>query len=247
MGGQSHITTRGKSKVSIRQIARVWEDSPYKDASLLIHLAIADFVNDDGEGFCSWKQIQAKARVSRRTVASTLERMKTDGAIEVVEEARHHRATVYRLRWGADIAPRPTPEVQSATPEVQSATPGVQNYGPLPSYTSVLSLRPNNVDAEQAAHRLADLIENNGSRKPTVTEQWVTEMDRMHRIDGRTWEEIRGAIEWSQSHEFWASVILSPKKLRAKFDQMRLQAARDKRTKTATAYEKFMTEEGTLL
>ena len=71
----------------------------------------------------------------------------------------------------------------------------------------------------------------------------------MHRIDGRTWDEIRGAIEWSQAHEFWASVILSPKKLRAKFDQMRLQAIRDKRNAAANAYEKFMAddEEGSLL
>ena len=76
--------------------------------------------------------------------------------------------------------------------------------------------------AQQAADRLAVLIENNGSRRPTITDAWLLDLERMHRIDGRTWDEIAGAIEWSQRHEFWASVILSPKKLRAKFDQMRL-------------------------
>lgn len=87
-------------------------------------------------------------------------------------------------------------------------------------------LRSASLDAEQAAKHLADRIGNNGARTPTVTPAWVAELDRMHRIDGRSWDEIRGAIDWSQSHEFWASVILSPKKLRAKYDQMLLQAKR---------------------
>lgn len=44
--------------------------------------------------------------------------------------------------------------------------------------------------------------------------------------DGRTPEQIRAAIDWCQDHEFWRGVILSMPKLRAKYDQLRLQAQR---------------------
>lgn len=45
-------------------------------------------------------------------------------------------------------------------------------------------------------------------------------------VDGRTPEQIHAAIEWSQDHDFWRANILSMPKLRAKYDQLRLQAGR---------------------
>lgn len=74
------------------------------------------------------------------------------------------------------------------------------------------------------AQLLADLIESNGSKRPTVSKQWIQELERMQRIDGRTLADIEAMIRWSQSNTFWRANILSPKKLRSKFDQMRLQA-----------------------
>ena len=84
--------------------------------------------------------------------------------------------------------------------------------------------RPTPPEATQLAQLLADTISSNGSTPPTITSSWTTEIDRMHRIDKRTWEEIAGAIKWSQADTFWRTNILSPKKLRKHFDRMRLQA-----------------------
>lgn len=83
---------------------------------------------------------------------------------------------------------------------------------------------------EQArlAELLANLIEANGSRRPIVSEGWLATLERMHRIDGVSWPDIEGAIRWAQADEFWQANILSPTKLRAKFDQLRLQAQRKK-------------------
>ena len=77
---------------------------------------------------------------------------------------------------------------------------------------------------------LADLIEANGSKRPTPGDRWISTIDRMIRLDHRTPEQIEGAIRWSQNDDFWQSNILSPEKLRKQFDRMRLQAGRDSRS-----------------
>lgn len=86
------------------------------------------------------------------------------------------------------------------------------------------------VDLRDEPTRLAELfatlIEANGSTRPTVTDTWKTTLERMHRLDGRTWVDIEAAIRWAQADEFWRANILSPAKLRTKFDTLRLQASR---------------------
>lgn len=79
-------------------------------------------------------------------------------------------------------------------------------------------------EALRLSNLLADLIEENGALRPKVTEAWWQSVDRMMRIDKRTPEQIERAMRWSQAHEFWRSNILSPRKLREKYETLRLQA-----------------------
>lgn len=74
--------------------------------------------------------------------------------------------------------------------------------------------------------RLADRIEGNGSKRPTITKRWLDAARLMVDRDGRTVDEIAGAIDWCQQDAFWMANILSMPKLREKFDQLRLQASR---------------------
>lgn len=88
-------------------------------------------------------------------------------------------------------------------------------------------IRTNKNFSEQclnACNLLADLIADNGSKRPTVTQGWITDMDKLNRIDQRTWQEIEHIINWSQNDSFWRTNILSPGKLRKQFDQLRLKA-----------------------
>ena len=55
-------------------------------------------------------------------------------------------------------------------------------------------------------------------------------MDKLIRIDLRDALEVEACIRWSQADDFWKSNILSPAKLRAKFDTMRLRAMRDQQS-----------------
>lgn len=77
---------------------------------------------------------------------------------------------------------------------------------------------------------LADLIEGNGSKRPSDAQVngWRREVRLMVDQDGRSLTDIEAAIRWSTQHPFWRSNVLSMRKLREQFDQLRLQAQRDK-------------------
>ncbi|GGW68166.1 hypothetical protein [Streptomyces griseoloalbus] len=85
---------------------------------------------------------------------------------------------------------------------------------------------PERDDVERLCTHLADRIAANGSKRPTITKAWRTAARLMLDKDGRTEEQVHGAIDWCQNSEFWRSNVLSMSKLRDKYDTLRLQAAR---------------------
>lgn len=78
----------------------------------------------------------------------------------------------------------------------------------------------------------ADSLESIGCKRPTITKAWLTDLDKMIRLDQHTPEQIRAAITWAHADDFWAGNILSPKSLRAKYEQLRLKATAQTRTDT---------------
>ena len=93
--------------------------------------------------------------------------------------------------------------------------------------TNELNTRTYGDEIHTACNLLADLIESNGSKRPVVNDRWLSDMERLHRIDERSWEQITKAIEWCQADEFWRGNIMSPGKLRKQYDQLRLAAQRN--------------------
>lgn len=79
-------------------------------------------------------------------------------------------------------------------------------------------------EAYQAAVYLDEQIRARyPSQKPAREGQlqaWALEFDRCHRLDGRSWEEIRRVLEFSQRDSFWQSNILSGGKFREKYLQL---------------------------
>lgn len=72
--------------------------------------------------------------------------------------------------------------------------------------------------------KLADYIERNGSRRPTITKAWVSSARLLIDNDKREPQEVHRIIEWCQQDSFWKTNILSMPKLRDKYDQLRLKA-----------------------
>jgi hypothetical protein len=84
--------------MSIRIMTWVWQHSPYSGERLLLHLALADFANDEGVCFPSHSTLAKKARCSNGWVSQTIKQMISDRLIEIVEPAGQGRGKVGRYR-----------------------------------------------------------------------------------------------------------------------------------------------------
>ena len=79
-------------------------------------------------------------------------------------------------------------------------------------------------DVDGLCSLLADLIEGNGSKKPTITKAWRDSARLMLDRDGRDATQAEWLIRWSQKDEFWRTNILSMPKFREKYDQLRIKS-----------------------
>lgn len=74
------------------------------------------------------------------------------------------------------------------------------------------------------AKYLFELIKgNNPKQKEPNFDSWANEFRLMRERDNREAKEIKDVIDWCQADPFWQGNILSPKKLREKFDQLTIQ------------------------
>ena len=68
------------------------------------------------------------------------------------------------------------------------------------------------------------ILKNNSKAKKPNIQKWADVINKLMRIDGRSKEDIKLVIDYSQSNDFWMGVILSPTNLRKHFDKLYLQA-----------------------
>ena len=70
-----------------------------------------------------------------------------------------------------------------------------------------------------------------GAKVPTTQkekEAWCVHIERMKRLDNRSEEDIRTALEFAVTDVFWKSNIRSTKKFREKFETLIVQARRSR-------------------
>lgn len=125
-----------------------------------------------------------------------------------------------------DDLPESGPESPPIPPEPEPEPLYVSPNGETSRRRDLEPVAPPREDVERVCEHLARRIAENGSKTPTITKGWRDAARLMLDRDGRTEQEVHGAIEWSQADEFWRGNILSLPKLREKFDQLRLQAQR---------------------
>ncbi|MGW2594821.1 hypothetical protein ACWCXC_31775 [Streptomyces sp. NPDC001515] len=109
-----------------------------------------------------------------------------------------------------------------------------------PVGATITQIRP---DVEQACTLLADLMEANGCRRPTINKEWRDAARLLIDKDGVALEDVLGAIRWSQANDFWKSNIHSMPKLRKQYDTLRLQAQRGRVQPAAPTAPRHMTDE----
>jgi hypothetical protein len=106
------------------------------------------------------------------------------------------------------------------------------------------------VDQKLTQHLIDLMLENNPNSSiiKRLTEKrqldWMNQCRLMRERDGRTPEDIRLMIDFSQTDEFWKSNILSMPKLREKFDQLWLKAQNKVKQSPFSGIKEWLEERG---
>lgn len=79
-------------------------------------------------------------------------------------------------------------------------------------------------DVDRLCDLLADLVEANGSKRPTITKSWRDAARLMLDKDGRDPEKAERLMRWCQQDEFWRGNVLSLPTFRDQYDRLRLKA-----------------------
>lgn len=87
----------------------------------------------------------------------------------------------------------------------------------------------------QCAEWILALVETiKPSTAKTDLAPWANDVRLMRELDGRSHREICELFKWASRDAFWCSNILSPKKLRAKWDTLSMQRSAGNRKTTTT-------------
>ncbi|ACO30485.1 phage replisome organizer N-terminal domain-containing protein [Bacillus cereus] len=78
-------------------------------------------------------------------------------------------------------------------------------------------------DTNGAKYLFEKIKGNNPKQKEPNFDSWANDFRLMREKDNRESKEIKDVIDWCQADPFWQGNILSPKKLREKFDQLTIQ------------------------
>lgn len=130
-------------------------------------------------------------------------------------------------RWGDSSAiAQPLAKSKTANAKDSIGKDSIEQYRIEKNNSNKTALRPQKVFSEESQeYRLSKLLlENilafNNRLKIPDLQKWSAEVDKMLRIDKRTFDEIETLILWVSQDSFWKANILSTAKLREKFDQL---------------------------
>lgn len=211
-------------------------DADVSSAAIRLYAVLRRYADRDGMCFPSRQTLAARMRCSDRTVDSAIKELLGLGALE--KERRYkddggYTSNIYTVcsippsaksSYGGENKDRSRMEENVPTPSEENDTLTIAIINE--SQNEPDSSQFNNADTNEICNLLADCIARNGFKRPSVTKEWLKVIDRMMRIDGRTPEQIQGAIIWATQDDFWSMNVRSPHKLREHFDRLRLEAVR---------------------
>lgn len=236
--------------MSVDATSWAWQQDCDNPSQKLVLMALADMAKGAGDeepGLCwpSIRLIADKCRMGERTVKRHIADLADAGLIVKRERRRRSDGTLstweyivpFRGVTGDTLDDHQGPSSVDQGP--LSAHPGATdgtNQGP-PVAPQNHQENPNLEPARALCDSFADLIEASGARRPTVTQRWVTDMDRLIRIDGHEPDQVMRVLRWlytssDEVAQFWAPNVRSPAKLRERWDQIAAQVKRRRQQQT---------------
>lgn len=149
-----------------------------------------------------------------------------------------HKITTQRGGKGGDFlhgrvvktttpTPLPPTTASSSSKEEAPAEPAKKKRPRVTTATA--NEQPPRSDVEAICEHLADTLERTGSKRPTITAKWRTAARLLIDKDEISVERAKRAIDWAHADDFWQAHILTPMKLREKYDTLRRKAAAEQR------------------
>ncbi|GGL76835.1 hypothetical protein GCM10009706_14090 [Curtobacterium citreum] len=158
-------------------------------------------------------------------VKRIVSKLEADGALE---SARHQAGGVTdhtkSYRCLTDEIARPIGANPPNLDWGKSAQSSYKNHEEEKTPSSLVQERD---DVRALCTQLADLIEENGSPRPTVGAGWRDAARLLLDRDHRPLDEAMQVLEWSQRDDFWRSNILSMPTFRKQYDKLRLRMGRN--------------------
>ena len=189
----------------------------------LVLLCLSDCHNaDTGQCNPSVSYIAKKTSLDRKTVLKSLRSLNDR---EILSRAKvEGSSNQYFLSIGgspilghgqAHISPEPVP-----------------NLGHKPINKPKKNLRWEKVDMETVESIFNLLLALNPKHRKPNMDSWANEIRLMRENDGHSHSEIMDLFRFANSDNFWKSNILSPKKLRDKWDVLTIKKGDTKQTPT---------------
>lgn len=218
---------------------------PLASGEKFVLVVLADFADEAGSCYPSQARIASMTGHGVSTVARHLKSLEGAGYL-----SRTHRTKSGHRTSDRYVLNLATSRIEGKVPTSQIEQTYLSNRENLPlelgeeplvrepserepseSVSAVAATAPRWApEVDPLCTLLADLVEANGAKRPTVTDRWRDAVRLMVERDGRTYSKIEAAIRWAQADEFWRANILAMPKLRERYDQLSLQAQRQRAT-----------------
>ncbi|MEU2992927.1 hypothetical protein ABZ772_21720 [Streptomyces griseoincarnatus] len=123
----------------------------------------------------------------------------------------------------------PSPQATTSTDSTSKSAAARSKKKTAPAANPIPGDAPHLTDVEAVCNHLATVLEKTGSKRPTITKKWRDAARLLIDADGITPEQAITAINWAHANDFWQAHILTPMKLREKYDTLRRQAVAERR------------------
>lgn len=170
---------------------------------------------------------------SRKKVRRFLEVLELDKMLSKKSTSKYTSLTVenYDLYQGEGTTKEQQKNIKGTSKEHQRNTNNNDNND-----NNENNDNKNIYTSDSKEYRLADylyrfiLSKNDKAKKPNF-QSWSKQFDLILRVDKREFEEVKDLIKYCQNDSFWYKNILSPSKLREKYDQLILNMKDKKKPK----------------
>lgn len=208
------------------------------DAELLFVRVLAFLSDASSDGFITDRQLKFAVGYGLRSVQKRVTRLQEVGLLEAVDGGFTPRSWHKWNKTAEEIGKNLKRDRQrKALKAAENTTNSARNEGgngtdsacqsttkQVKASQSTVNVAEIRADVDLVCDLLADLIQANGSLRPTISKGWTDAARLMFDKDDRDPALAARLIRWTQSNDFWKGNIMSMPKFREKYDQLRLAA-----------------------